>query len=427
MRLLVLDHFFDQDIDALVRAGGPEVDVRVWPYHDLRWEALRVFPEEVATGLEPFARDEMAPLRERWALRLGRLLEERFTRAPFDAFVAPSDVFFYVRAAPQICHRLGVPFFVAQKETTISPHTMGEHAARVARWAPPVADHMTVCSERHREFWLRAGAAPERVTVTGQPRFDFYAHPERWPASRADEPPTVLFFSYHVDAYHPSEGAQAPVWRELHRQTERGLYELAARGWRVLVKPHPQQSVAGVRRRLRRELPASIRSRVQLVSPQADARELIMRAAVVVGFQTTALLEAMLAGKPVVYTGWDEEAHRVASALIPFDRWQRGIDVVRDAAELAATIEAAHRRPVDPATMDFRRAVVAEQLGPVDGRAAERTLTVLRGVVEEFARRRAPEAVVRRRTLAARRPARRLGRVALMKLDFARAALRVRA
>ena len=67
------------------------------------------------------------------------------------------------------CHRLGVPFFVAQKETTISELTMTADAERVRAFASPIADHMTVCSERHRQFQLRAGAVPDRVTVTGQP------------------------------------------------------------------------------------------------------------------------------------------------------------------------------------------------------------------------------------------------------------------
>ena len=35
---------------------------------------------------------------------------------------------------------------------------MREHAEVVRRFAPPLADRMTVCSERHKQFWLRAGA-----------------------------------------------------------------------------------------------------------------------------------------------------------------------------------------------------------------------------------------------------------------------------
>ena len=105
----------------------------------------------------------------------------------------PTSSSTYVRAAPEACHRLGVPFFVAQKETTISPETMESHAERVRRYAPPIADRMTVCSERHRQFWLRSGADPAAVEVTGQPRFDFYAGlgPERTDAGYGRAGPSL--------------------------------------------------------------------------------------------------------------------------------------------------------------------------------------------------------------------------------------------
>jgi hypothetical protein len=52
---------------------------------------------------------------------------------------------------------------VVQKETTISPDTMEDHSLIVGEFAPFVSDYMTVCSERHREFWLRAGVDGGRV------------------------------------------------------------------------------------------------------------------------------------------------------------------------------------------------------------------------------------------------------------------------
>ena len=125
--------------------------------------------------MESYARNNLDEHRREYAGRLLRLLDELFMEREFDAFVSPSDAFFYVRAAPEAAHALGVPFFVAQKETTITDHTMRVHSERVPQRATPVADHMTVCSERHKEFWVRAGGDPERITVTGQPRFDVYA------------------------------------------------------------------------------------------------------------------------------------------------------------------------------------------------------------------------------------------------------------
>jgi hypothetical protein len=415
LRLLVLDHYFEQDIESLREAAGSRAELRVVPYSAIRAEALRIFPEEVGTGLEAFARPDYESYRRRFAGRLREMLEEFYSEWEFDAFVAPSDVFFYVRAAPEACHSLGVPFFVAQKETTISDYTMRVHSKTVRRYAPPIADHMTVCSDRHRSFWLRAGAAPERVTVTGQPRFDFYLQPARWPDRLpfGKDGPVLLFFSYHVDSYHPSEGAGQPVWARLHHETEERLWELASRGWRVLIKPHPQQDFSRERARIRDEVGSLVGRQVFLVSPDEDARRLIVGSDVVLGFQTTALLESMLAGKPVVYTGWDPEADRLASDLIPFHEWGDEVEIVRRLDRLVPTVEAAlGSRSIEFG--DRRRAIVGEFLGPVDGRASERTLTVLQQTIASFESSRDEVVSRRRAALAARRlPLRRRARRAI--------------
>ena len=421
MRLLILNHYFDQDIQSLGEAAGSRAELRVVPYGPIRAEALRIFPDEVATGLEAFARPAYEPYRRRFANRLKELLEELFSEQEFDAFVAPSDVFFYLRSAPEACHSLGMPFFVVQKETTISDHTMRVHSEAVRRYSPPIADHMTVCSERHRSFWLRAGADPQRVTVTGQPRFDFYLQPARWPERLPFglDGPVVLFFSYDVDSYHPSEGAGQPVWVRLHRETEQGLWELATRGWRVLIKPHPQQDFKRERARIKSEAGSLVGRQVFLVSPDEDARQLIVGSDVVVGFQTTALLESMLAGKPVVYTGWDPEADRLASDLIPFHEWADEVEIVRRSDQLVSTVEAAlYGRSIEVGKQ--RQAIVAEFLGPVDGLASERTFTVLQRTIASFESSR--DDVVRRRrvALAARRPP--LRRRASRAIDGARRA-----
>jgi hypothetical protein len=197
VRFLVLEHHFAQDIAALCRAAGEEIEFDVMSYDLLRSEALRVLPQEVASGLEAFVKPEHEDARRRFAAILREILEDRFTVSPFDAIVMPSDTFFYVRATPSVAHALGVPLLVVQKETTISEYTMREHSQELRRYYPPLADRMTVCSERHKRFWVRAGGEPNRIVVTGQPRFDFYRRPSEWPAEVpiGNGGPSVLFLS----------------------------------------------------------------------------------------------------------------------------------------------------------------------------------------------------------------------------------------
>lgn len=371
------------------------------PYDELRHPALRILPEAVASGLEAFADPDLEPERRRFAAVLAEILEDRFAAAPFDAFVVPSDVFFYVRAAPEACHRLGVPFLCAQKETTISPNTMREHAERVRRYAPPVADHMTVCSEHHKEFWVRAGAEPATITVTGQPRFDMLRRPA--PKAAAGAAPTVLFLSYFVDAYHPTDGQGEPAWARLHRETEEGLWELAREGWQVQIKPHPQQLVGELEARLRQDTGALWGDRVHLVHTGADVRPLILAADVVVGFQSTAVLEAMVAGRPTLYTGWDEEAHRLSAELIPFHEWGDALDVLDRAETLAPAARAALGRACSPAVLDRRLAIAEDLLGPLDGQASRRTLDCIAGQVREWEAARDPATDELRRHLGTAR------------------------
>jgi hypothetical protein len=313
----------------------------------------------------------------------------------------PSDTFFYVRAAPAAAHELGIPFIVAQKETTISEHTMRMHAESVRCHAPPLADLMTVCSERHKEFWLRAGGDPERIVVTGQPRFDFYLMPHRWPTRSGSDPPTVLFLSYQADAYHPSEGAAGEVWDQLHRQTEAGLHVLAQRGWRVLIKPHPQQSRGDVQA-WRTRAGALWGKQMLLVDADADVRALIVTADVTVGFQTTALLEAMLAGRPAAYTGWDERAAAIGPDLIPFHEWDDALAVVRSPEALADTVDGLRGKQFDSEALQRRRAIAEHYLGPLDGHASDRTLGLVRRAITTWTEGRSPEQLALRERLCAR-------------------------
>ena len=420
MRLLILDHYFDQDIAALRMEGGAEVELRSIHYGLLHGEAMWIFPDEIVTSLEALVRPDLEPQRREWARRLAGLLEEQFSIQEFDAFVSPSDLFFYVRDAPAACHRLGVPFLVVQKETTIAPYLMGRHASELREYSPPIADHMTVCSELQRDFQIRAGAQPDSVTVTGQPRFDYYSSlgSERIEAGYGEDGPVVLFFSYMLDAYHPDHGAGRPVWSDLHRQTEEGLWTLLDRGWRVLIKPHPQQPWETERRRIARAVGGALEDRVFLIDPEEDVRRLIASADVVVGFQTTALLESMVGGRPVVYTGWDPESRRLQPGLVPFHEWRDVLVAVERAEDLPGAVErAAESRHGVGA--DARK-LAADYLGPVDGGASRRTLDVLRQSVERFASKRSSEVERHRATVATRRPPHPLRRRARMGLRTAR-------
>ncbi len=365
-RVLAMDHFSDQDLRAL--EADPRLDIRRFPYQRLRQPAIRIMGRAVARGLHAYNSPDIAAARRRYATWLQREVERLYLERAFDVILLPSDTFFYVRSLPGAAHALGIPVVVMQKETTISVHTMEEHSQEMRVEAPFVADWMTVCSERHREFWMRAGTDGDLVEVTGQPRFDIYASHRTRPRSARRR---VLFLTNELDAYVPGvgQGMGLRTWEPLRDETETVLFEAVRRGaCEVLVKIHPQQNHRVELARITRRSGDRWHHGVEVAPPDADTRELIVAADVVVGFQSTALYEAVAAGRPVVYAAWGEEYERFRSGLIPFDLAAPGcVHHAASAAELMALLSE-ELPPAGPACTAWYE----DALGPVDGLATDR-------------------------------------------------------
>jgi hypothetical protein len=412
VRALVLNHTYKQDLDSLRRAAPDDFEIRVVELDLVLTETLRVLPDDIDESVPAYSRPEYEPHRQRLAEVVQQLMEDLFREEEFDVFVTPSDVFYYLRPAPQALHRLGVPYFVSERETTVAPHVMAENIDVIKQWFPPIADHRTLCSERLKSFWVGAGAPDEAVTVTGQPRFDYYRQPERWPkelpyGDSSDR--TVLFLSYNYSAYHLDGTADKDVWKQQHMETEQGLWELARRGWRVLFKPHPHQERSDSKR-LKQELGALFGERVHFINSDADTRELIVSADVVVGFQTTALFEAMAARKPIVYAAWREDTWVQPELLLPFREWPDVVDIVRRQEDFVETVERIYGREWDEARTAAAEKPITENIGLTDGHASERTLAKIRAVAERFEAARTPAMNELRASLSKRPPPLRLRR-----------------
>ncbi len=364
LRVLAMDHFFDQDLRAL--EANPSLDVRRFPYQRLRNRALRLIGREVARGLHPYNDPALGAARGRYAAWLARELRHLYLERAFDVIVLPSDTFFYVRTLPAAAHRLGLPVVVVQKETTISQATMDVFSLEVKAEAPFLSDFMTVCSERQKAFWVRAGAPAERIEITGQPRFDIYA------ARRVSLPSPrrrVLFLTYALDAYVPGAGRGRGLrtWEPLRDATERTLIDLVRTGTcEVVVKCHPQQDRRAEIERLARAAGTTMGRGLTIADQDADTRALIIAADVVVGFQTTALYEAVAARRSVVYAAWGDEYERYRDGLIPFDEAPRACVRHADAPEVLAAMLTDELAPATGCAPWYE-----EALGPVDGNATE--------------------------------------------------------
>jgi hypothetical protein len=390
-RVLALDHFFDQDLRAL--EANPRLQVRRFPYQRLRGRAVRLMGQQVGRGLHAYNDPGNTAARARYAAWLAHEVERKYLERAFDIIVLPSDTFFYVRTLPAAAHRLGVPVVVVQKETSISEATMQTFSLEIGTEAPFVSDLMTVCSERQRDFWQRAGAAPERIEVTGQPRFDIYASP---PEPRAQSRRRVVYLTYTLDAYVPGAGRGKGLrtWESLRDTTESTLMDQVGRGeCDLIVKCHPQQDRRAEAARLARLAGSDWGRGVTIADEGADTRELILGADVVVGFQTTALYEAVAARRTAVYAAWGEEYERYRDGLIPFDAAPPDCVHHATSPEMLATMIGNDSAGGHPHCIGWSE----QALGSLDGHATERVARRL----EAFAAAWTP--TERRRELDSRR------------------------
>lgn len=391
MKILALDHFFGQDLESLRWACRGQHTLRHVDFQFFRERFLRIFPEHVlGTDFAAFGSARYARERATWQAHCRAALHELYALFAFDVVVLPSDIFPYIRDVIPAAHELGVPVVVAQKETTISPYTLQVHAKKIGAHFPFVSDYMTVCSERQKLFWTQAGAPTERIEVTGQPRFDFYRQPERWQSlaaqgiERLPGRKVILLLSYWLGAYIPIEDWNAGrlSWATLRSQTEDVLLELVAGGqYQLLVKPHPQQPLSDVSELVQKLRRVTGDARTAVVVPSSlDTRHLLVNADVVVGFQTTALLEALLLDCNVIYTCWGEAYEVCKDVVLPYERHPEAMRTARTPQALSACVQGAAGAGQAPDAAG-RLHLFEHYLGLADGHASERTLAALERVV----------------------------------------------
>lgn len=385
MKVLFINHYFDQDMDELINYRNSD--------HTFKWispnyfaqEVRKYLPEEVFSGLTSYYKKELDYSRKRLEKSLEDLLYDLYLLFPFDLLISPSDTFFYIRPLVFACHKIGVPFFVVQKETTISPGTMERHAFDIGKYYPFISDHMTVCSERHKQFWIKAGTDSRFITVTGQPRFDLYFRKNKddvikeLSISIDRSKKTILFFTYELDAYLEIT-KEFGNWGSLRNQTEDVLSVLAKKNeYNILIKPHPQHNIEDIKKYKLRisELAGSegLKS-IIFLERSLDARKLIIASDIVVAFQTTALLEALACGKKVIYTFWGETANASKLFIIPFHKYSKLMACVHSPKELSDAIESC-RSDQTVKDNEARIGLFSQYLGPFDGNSTSRTWQVI--------------------------------------------------
>jgi hypothetical protein len=313
--MVILNHFFDQDVRALSYVQS-NLNVVEFKAHIL-FKGARIFFSHGVKDFEIAYCDEnparLAEYNLECRLMFNRI-QKKFNPA---VIVITSDIFYWVREFISIAHQVGVKTVILDKEGIISEQGYDHIAWQHRTLAPFMADHIYVYSERQKEFWIKGGASAEQISVIGQPRSDlFFREKGHTVDDYFSEPkPLIALFSYNDTAYMILDDVSAGLsWKEMKAQTHDAVFEMAREHpeYNFVIKTHPQQpDLPHLQKRY-----ASLKN-LRVIGGSEIANELVRRPELIIGFQTTALIEALFLNKRVIYTAWDKNHEKYKDDILP--------------------------------------------------------------------------------------------------------------
>ena len=277
------------------------------------------------------------------------------------------------------CTDVGVPFLAIHKESIRTPLQRPWFTKVYRDEVGPFLGHAAAVynADEKRSFTEAGVADVDRVRVIGCPRMDvLHAVRDRRPAKSTPDAPVVLF-SIDIRAgawtpYDESGDVRPPCWEQLARLTEEAFVESALRHPE---RPHLVKVKTGMESqqvsRLRTPLPGNLH-----VITGGVGTDLLRSAAAVVGFNSTALLEALAAGVPTIVPGFGEASHSGAEGWT-FDLTDAA-DVAGSPEQLVDMVSQAILRPPSSVLSDGVLAALERHTGNADGRSGERLLGLLR-------------------------------------------------
>lgn len=381
IRILVINHFFDGEIESLNKqiAGRSDISILSLTPEPFFSRALVWFPESVHNADIPYDAAELDAVRARYRRYCEKLYDEIAAAYPFDCILTPSDSFYWLREFIVVCQGHGIPTIVADKEGTISPRSFDVEPLRIHRMFPPISDRFFVWSERQSAFWQKAGVDASRIDLVGSMRSDLFV------TLKPQKPRTLLCFDFDTDAYINNMDWDTLVWRGernwnyLRDAIHRVLLRLAREfpEISIIIKCHPQQVVTHF-------AVAELTKQPNVTILKGTPRGLpamIAEAHAVIGFQTTALLEAALAKKPTLYVSWGELFDLVAPNILPWSEPGYGMNWIRSEGQLENTLRAILEgsQPEEFRLVD--RSKLSRYFYQADGHVTERLLEQLTAAI----------------------------------------------
>jgi hypothetical protein len=400
-----------EDIEE-VFADAVDYEIVIWPSYALR----AISGVLLAPGLSHDRYLTEDPAVEASKLRYRQFLRTVWrhltTGYPIDAVIGVNFGYYVQREFAAALQESGTPFIVLQKE-----NLNGMTQRRADYWRTAYAKgrgkftgrKILVYNDIERDLEISSGIVePQNVAVTGMPRLD---HIHRWRGDHAGQVlarPQVLFFGFSRKDKVPGRnieklkakglrttGASLEQagdqwkdlsWDELVTGTCRGIVAFARSrpDVQVVVKTKGQTSQADETTELLKgggDLPSNV-----TIVKGGDPFELITQSSVVVGFNTTGLIEAVAAGKPVVVP-WFGEVHNETMRDLILDLGE-AVEYARSPEELAdkTAAQIAAGATIPSALSENAKVMLRRLVGNDDGAASARVRQAISAEMQQALR-----------------------------------------
>ena len=208
----------------------------------------------------------------------------------------------------EAARREDLPFLVMHKECVKTPADVtGWLETYRSGYLPSPAARILTYNETEARCLIEGGVARrEQIHVCGMPRMDAI-HARRVARAGTAPPRGVLFLSFGADA-GTIIGANANTWSELRQTSHEFIVKFAREhpSIPVVIKGKSSEYEQARLERLLQDIGPKPKN--LMTSYAGDIRTLFENVCVVIGFNSTALLESMASGLPTLVLSWAEAA-----------------------------------------------------------------------------------------------------------------------
>ena len=279
---------------------------------------------------------------------------------------------------------------VDDRESTITLQRLKKVSPKLKKLVNIKFNLLTAHNDLHKQLFINGGFDKNRIVVNGAPETDFWFYPKEWKSAKELHPDLsckkikILFFSFgprtYLNFYYGNEtrtwnylndSYHNVIFKLLEQYSDRIqiIYKFGGKPLRDLYYNYDKFILKSER---------FIKSKSLLILDGTyNSQNLTLNSDIILGFQTSGVIEAMFTKKPIVYGAWGSFYNDIKNTLLPLHddkllNWCKSEnDLYLCLDEL---INNDYKRKVDKYQLSFRKKIRDFYFKNSDGMVSERII-----------------------------------------------------